>query len=268
MALRDIKQVLVLDTKLLNKMNSSDKIYILENIYTQLGIKMDKIVKDSNQILSIDNKITRVRYLDSDNKDCWLAITTETDTSVLDTITKPLTIYTQADIREQQTKYEHKFLSNFINNTDVHCHFEHSDFITKFETFCKITNFLSKILDIKEKNNLCWVLFKWTNPKMCDWHIDGQKTYKVSNILTPTRVTINLGLTKGSYIEVKKADGNIISNKNLADEVFMFDHNQRYHRIILESNYRIGLAFRIRNVDFENILKKVMDFNLVKHIVY
>lgn len=247
-------------------MDYSDKIYILENLYYRLGVDMGQIISDCSKILTVNNKVSRIRYLNDDNKDSWLAFDNGAEVSSLGNISNPLSIYTRPDLKEDQSQFEKEFLIRFIDSTDIHCHFEKLEFIEKYRTFDILTKYISNILNT-DYSNICWVLFKWTNPNMCDWHQDGQNTYKVSNITNPSKVTINLSLTKDSYIELKKTNNEIISTNGQQNEVFMFDHNQRMHRIILNSKYRLGLAVRARNVKFENVVQNLYNLKLIKHII-
>ena len=248
--------------------NFSDNIFILTNFYRELDITREDIIKETKQISSLNNRISRVRYKDYDNTNKWLALDNGGDISELSQITNPLSIHTTADNRELQSTSERLFLEKFKDSGDTHVHFQSYEFVKQHKILSTFESYIMNILDIDSRKDFCWVLFDWANPEMCSWHIDGSNTYKVSNITNPPKLTINISLGDTSYVELKKQNGQVVSNEADRHELCLFNQFERSHRIVLNKDVkRNTLAFRIRNVQFDNIITKLLQKNKIKKIL-
>lgn len=247
-------------------MNVNDKIYILENLYDRLGLSMDQVWHDCKQIMAAQNRINRVRYLDENNKECWLPLDNGGDYTELAAIHNPLFIYTVSDLDYQQTEIEKDYLKKFANKTTF-CHIESSNFEHKFKSMREISQYLSSILNIESKRIVC-IIFEWRTQRVCDWHQDGATAvYKVSNYRNFSKVSINLPLYDDCAIELEQSTGEIIGNYSREQEMFLFDHHYMRHRIVLKNPVRFCLAIRIMDVDFSDVVQKFIDHELIKHII-
>ena len=246
----------------------SDNIFILDNIYQELGFTKKDLIDEANKVSSFENRVSRVRYLDDNNNHKWLALDNGDTAEKLDKITKPLSIYVRADYRRDQTTHERHFLEKFQESVDTHVHFQTPEFIKKHKPLSEFELYMIDLLDLDRREDFCWVLFNWSNPQMCNWHIDGANTYKVSNITSPTKITINISLGDTSHVELKKQNGEVVSNESYKNELFVLNQFERLHRIVLNEDIRrTSFAFRMRNVSFGDIIGKLIEKNKVVEIL-
>jgi len=231
-------------------LTASDHIYILRDFYSELGITKEDLSSLCDSLLSVTNKINRVRYLE-DEQNKWIAIDGGDDPALLTAITSPKTIYTKIDEQNLQTTEERLFLERWGDKVDCHSSIQTEQGIQNISLLDKINQHLIDILELHDKKTI-FVIFNWRDPEMCDWHIDGSSYYKYK-LNQPTKLTINITVSPHSYIELKRTDDEIISSRDFRDQPFMIDQYTKTHRIELAgAERRVTLAFRAYDIDFEN----------------
>ena len=247
-------------------MELSDHLYILKNFYEEAGVSYSEAEEFTKSIYKPSNKIKIVRHIDKTGKDAWIALDRGDSITKLKDVGTLKTIYTVPDFAQEYPEEETEFLLKYSEISDHHTSFTDLDFIKNNPVPCKVTNYILDLLELPNAE-VVFVTFKWRDPTMCDWHRDGSTTYNISKI-TPSRLTINLPFCTTSYVELKKSDGTIIDTKDYRTDLFLMNGYQKVHRINLNGmKDRLTIAFRIRNVEFDDIVNKLIKTGSIKKVI-
>lgn len=242
-------------------MEPSDYIYILKDLYNFNGIDRKELNKICVNLNSVDNKLKLVRYKVM-GEDKWLNLDVESPEKLKD-IDNPVTIWGRPDLSHLQTSYENEFLKKYIDKVGYyHNLIQEIEFYEKVPLLKKAKQVFDDALEIDSEYSV-FTIFNWASPEYSGWHIDGATTYAISKV-PPTKITINLPFDTESYIELKRNNGEIVNNKDYRENLVMINHRERTHRINLNgSKRRLTLLYRIRELNFDDVVKQLEYKNLI-----
>lgn len=241
-----------------------EHIYILKNFYQELQIDKQCLLDFRSKLFNNVGRLELLRYINNQGNECWLKPSKYND-ELLKDIKEVRTVYVRAD-KAANSLSEIEFLNRFKQTNDFHISFGESNFIRQSNLTHKIYSRILEALQLADAE-VMFVLFNWTDPKLCGWHTDGMKSGKYFET-EPTKCTINIPILNNGYIELMRSDGSCINNRQYSDELILFDSHKIRHRVLLESNtVRSTLAFRIINYKFEEIVDRLISSNSIIQIL-